>query len=189
MITNIIEDFTSVWSVFHHVDRETALRQINGGHCGVAAYAISEVLKAKGIAVEHYCNCWHVWNRIGGVDYDTLRPEGYEAPVCELWGAPSDCPIENLDVYLRNSTLEALVVRAFLKRHKVPVPALVDELVQSKPPIAKRTLKGWKMVKSQRVINNLHYRYLKVRRLGPNPIPFTPIRPDIKKIEMEKLDL
>jgi hypothetical protein len=84
---------------------------------------------------------------------------------------------------MQNNVLDALLVRAFLKRHNVPVPALIDELIIRKPPLARRTLKGWKMVKSQRVINNLHHRYIKTRRIGPNPIPFTPLRPEIKKIE------
>ena len=183
MITDIIEDFTSVWSVFNHVDRAKALKQINGGGCGVAAYAIAEVLRAKGFTVEHYSNCWHVWNRIDGIDYDTLRPEGYEAPVSELWGAPMDGKVPDVDIYMQNNVLDALLVRAFLKRHNVPVPALIDELIIRKPPLARRTLKGWKMVKSQRVINNLHHRYIKTRRICPNPIPFTPLRPEIKKIE------
>lgn len=183
MITEIYEDFTSIWCFFHHVNREKALKEINGGGCGVAAYAVAEVLRARGMTVEHYSNCWHVWNRIDGIDYDTLRPEGYEAPVSELWGAPMDGRVPDVDVYMENSVLEALLVKAFLKRHGVPVPALIDELVARKPPLARRTLKGWKIVKSQRVINNLHHRYIKTRRLGPKPIQFTPIRPEIKKIE------
>lgn len=183
MITEIIEDFTSVWSFFHHVDRERALKEINGGGCGIAAYAIAEVLKARGYTVQHYSNCWHVWNRIDGVDYDTLRPEGYEAPVSELWGAPRDGQVPDLDIYLQNNVLEALLVKAFLKRHGVPVPRIVHELIAQKPPLARKTLNGWKIVKSRRVINNLHYRYIKTRRIGPKPLPFTPLRPEIRRIE------
>lgn len=183
MITEIYEDFTSVWCLFHHVSREKALRQINGGGCGVAAYATAEVLKARGFDVKHYSNCWHVWNRIDGVDYDTYRPEGYDVPVYLAWGAPMDGEVPDVDVYMWNNVLEALLVKAFLKRHNVPVPDLVHELIARKPQIARRTLKGWKMVRSQRVLNNLHHRYIKTRRHGPLPLPFEPLHLEIKKIE------
>lgn len=183
MITEIIEDFTSVWCLFHHVDRETALRRINGGGCGVAAYAISKVLKAKGYDVKHYGNCWHVWNRVDGVDYDTYRPKGYEVPVHALWGAPMDGEVRDVEVYMENNPLEALLVKAFLKRHDVPVPGLIHELINRKLPLARRTLKGWEIVKSQRVLNNLHHRYIKTRRHGPLPLPFTPLHLEIRKIE------
>lgn len=183
MITDIIEDFTSVWSVFHHIDRQKALKQINNGGCGVAAYAIAEVLSAKGLKVDFYSNWWHAWIRIDDVDYDTLRPEGYEAPVCELWGAPCDNRVTEVDCYMRNNRLQTLLVKAFLERHNTPVPPFVKELIRSKPRLVKSTLKGWKEIKPRRVLNNLQHRYVKVKRLGAQQIAFTPIRPEIEKIE------
>jgi hypothetical protein len=90
LVTALLNDFVDVYQLLtRNRRRSKALMEINQGLCGVVAKVVGDVLVKKynynPDGIQHCNHCLHMWLRVGGIDYDTLYPTGYNQPVVNTW--------------------------------------------------------------------------------------------------------
>lgn len=128
-ITNLFEQFKTVYARFNGLPVLGIADKINRGDCGVTAIAVGPLLAAQGLDVHYLHNTGHVWLQIDGVRYDTIHPEGYGVNQAILLGRDPVAEV-SLDQLCEDcmpcDTHGAYLVKAFCDTQGKPYPAQIQ---------------------------------------------------------------
>lgn len=142
MIKHTLLDFINCWKMFNgkqFMPEQDAAGQINRGDCGVAAIAVSYVLRHKyDVEAEIHMNTHHCWLVIQGKgEFDTLHPDGYKTPVKEVWDRQGGA--DEQTVHFAQACSEWMpcdahggyLVKAFVNRHGLPMPVELQHCIDN----------------------------------------------------------
>lgn len=109
---------------------EELAKKINSGDCGLTAIAVHHVLKHHYGIETHIVLCRnHCWLDYEGVDYDTLRPDGYEGSAADFWEKEANAPRHYLsfpeacEEWMSCDVKGAVIVKAFCAMYWTAFPA------------------------------------------------------------------
>lgn len=142
MIKETLLDFINCWKMFNgkqFTPEQDAAGQINRGDCGVAAIAVSYVLRHKyGVETEIHMNTHHCWLVIPGKgEFDTLHLDGYKTPVKEVWDRQGGT--DEQTVHFAQACKEWMpcdahggyLVKAFVNRYGLPMPVELQHCIDN----------------------------------------------------------
>lgn len=129
VITNLIEQFKTVYARFNGLPAAGIADKINRGDCGVSAIAIGPLLAEQGLTVRYLHNTGHVWLDVDGVCYDTARPNGYGINEAIILGNDPVAEV-SLDQLCEDcmpcDTHGAYLIKAFCDTQGKPYPVAIQ---------------------------------------------------------------